>query len=157
MVTPQQADRAMQTAERIGAETAARQQGEKNASRDRYNAFLEESGINPNTIGGSRLTGSMGERTLQNPSLAQQQSAVDAANYTNAQEGRARIAARRAFQRGDGGMWADIMGGVNQANQYRGGGRSAEQQRSYWMDRILGAMPYRREFWGMNSNGFGGL
>lgn len=156
--TPQAVpDRASVAIEQIGAERAAAQEDERNVRRDRYNAFLVQQGIDPDTIGGSRLTGGSRDRTLNSPTLAQQQLAVNQGNAVNAAEGRARIAARRALLRGDGGLWADTMNSIQENNrQIPGGGRSSEENRNYWMERILGALPYRRDFWGMSSNGFGG-
>lgn len=134
-----QADVFANAVEQIGANRAAEQSEQGADNRDRYRDFLRAAGIDPNTIGGATVIGPSTDRVMRAPTLAQQQLAVDQANSLNADEGRARIAGRRAYQRGNAGEWANSLAGIGQARDARGGGRSAETNADYWLKRILGA------------------
>lgn len=151
-VTPQQADRAMVTAEQIGADRFYEQQTEKNDRRDRYNTWLAEQGINPNRIGAGVLEGDMGDRTLRTPSLEQQQAAVGAKDARNASDARARIAARRMYRQ-DPAAWAAITNQLSEQKRARGT-NNASQLSDYWQNRIFGAYPFRMDYFN-SSNGFG--
>lgn len=151
-VTPQQADRAMVAAEQIGAQTAGNQELHDEAQLDRYNRFLQEKGINPNKIGPATVRGPSGDRGFQQPSLEQQQAAVDAKDARNAADGRARIAARRLY-RTDPAAWAAITNQLSEQGRARGTGESSGLQ-NYWMDRLTGAFPFRLDYFN-SSNGFG--
>jgi len=151
-VTPEQADRAMVAAEQIGARRAEEQADAANSRRDRYNAFLEEQGINPNTIGAARLTGRSSNRSLDNPSLIDQRRAVGAANMANAQEGSLRAASIAARRRGNPVLGMELLDQA-QSLQEMQGGRSYEANRAWWQEQFAGNSPFR-EYMQRRANGF---
>lgn len=152
-VTPAQADRAMVTAEQIGAQVGTVEAEERAAeSQDRYDRFLLEKGIDPNRIGAATTRTPSGDRTFLQPSLEQQQAGVAAHDASNAVDARARIAARRLYGR-DPAAWASISNQVAQNREARGT-NNASQLNDYWQSRIMGAYPYRQNYFN-SSNGYG--
>lgn len=119
----------------------------ENASRDRYNAFLEQQGIDPNMIGNATLTGNAANRGLSVPTFEQEWDAVALADQAAAQDSRLRIAANSARRRGRSDLWADIQNQLDVRQNFRGG-NSSDFNRRYWADRLQGAYDYR------TANGF---
>lgn len=145
-VTPEQRDRAMATAELLGAQRGNEQMLQADEGQDRYNRFLQERGINPNRIGAATVRDVDGQRVLSNPSLTAQEAAVNAGNAYNAGEGRDRIAARRAYLRGDAGQWANTIGRIDRRREAIP--EDFQKRSNFWYEQLYGASPWR-------SNGYG--
>lgn len=120
----------------------------ENTGRDRYNAFLESRGINPDSIGTARLTGNAYNRGLDIPSVEQEFDAINLGNRVAGMDTRDRIAANRMRFRNPAG-YAEMSNRLAQADYLRGP-NSAELRRDYWLNRLGGAYDYRA-----TANGYG--
>lgn len=86
---------------------------------DKYDRFLIDQGINPNTIGTATIDQSTGQMVV--PTIAQEQAAVSANNQANARQGDLIRAANWAAQRGQGDKFLEYKDAIRKMNNQRGG------------------------------------
>lgn len=134
--------------DRIRNQTQIQQEGAALDRQARYDAFLADRGIDPDTIGGARRTAT----GLQAPTQAQQDAAREAKNIYNSERSDLRRAANQLARRGNRAAAAELRGQANYLYPQIGG-RSSEAQLDYWLNR-LNPTPYMRGL-GAPANGFG--
>lgn len=120
------------------------------ASLSRYNKFLVDQNINPNTIGTATIDRNTGQMVV--PSIAQEQFAVRQNNQANARQGDLIRAARRAHARGETDKFLEYKQSIRELNNERGRGRgdSYEDRLAYFLAMAQRATPPPRP----SANGF---
>lgn len=103
----------------------------------KYDQFLTDQGINPNTIGGATLDPNTGGMVV--PTVAQEYAAVNRNNQENALEGDLRKAARASWRRGDTERALEYEGQVRDMNNARG--KSYEDRLNYFLAMAQAASP----------------
>lgn len=103
----------------------------------KYDRFLTDQGISPNTIGGATIDRGTGRMIV--PSVAQEYAAVNANNQENALEGNLRKAARASWRRGDTERALEYEGQVRDMNNARG--KSYEDRLNYFLAMARAATP----------------
>lgn len=121
-------------------------------AQSRYDRFLVDQGINPNTIGTATIDPHTGGLIV--PTVAQEYAAINASNQLNAREGDLRRAAHMAWQRGHGDTAMEYKAKARDLNNKRGG--SYESRLAYFLQAAREAAANASYITLPSANGFSG-
>lgn len=120
---------------------------------NKYNQFLRDQGVNPDTIGAATVDTSYNGAgnlvsTMDNPTLQQQELATNLANQASGYHNQVNIAANRAIERGNPGLGNQLKNIADAEVPASVSGRSSQQNLMYWLNRLRNNVQVQR------SNGY---